>query len=59
MTPIEVGDDVLVFGRYEGTVVKVDTLGQLLIYCPDFDDESPWLVTDLANTVLLEKKLQN
>jgi hypothetical protein len=61
MRPIEVLDEVLVFGKYEGTILE-HRGDQVMVYCPDFDAASPFLVTDIANVILIQnsvKKLVN
>jgi len=54
-TTIEVSDEVLVFGKYEGTihVIKGD---QVIVYCPTFDQLEPWLVTSIENIQILRYK---
>lgn len=53
MPKLEIGDDVLVFSRYEGTVMQIEG-DQVLIYCPDYDNGAPYLVTEAANVILLQ-----
>ena len=50
---IEINDDVLVFGRYEGTVTNIEG-NQVIVYCPTFDKLNPWLVTAITNVKLLD-----
>jgi hypothetical protein len=50
---IKIDDTVLVFNRFEGTVVGIED-GQLVIYCPEYDDVQPYLVTDPKNVILLK-----
>jgi hypothetical protein len=52
MKELEIGDEVLVFGKYEGTLSHIVN-AQVLVYCPSFDKDAPWLVTDISNVVLL------
>jgi len=52
MDIIKVNDEVLVFGRYEGLVLNIKD-EQLLIYCPDFNIDEPYLVTHLSNVIIL------
>lgn len=58
MLIIKVDDTVLVFNKYEGTVVNISG-GQLVIYCPEYDTANPWLVTDPTNVIVLSTALVN
>jgi hypothetical protein len=48
----EVNDEVLVFGKYEGIIHKIEDT-QVVLYCPAFNLAEPWLVTAITNIVLL------
>ena len=50
---IKVADEVLLFGRYHGTVHTINDT-QLLVYCPEFCEAEPWIVIDVTNVILLE-----
>lgn len=52
MRSIEVNDEVLVFGKYEGTVLEIKA-ENVMVFCPDFDAEAPYLVTAISNVTLL------
>lgn len=55
---IEVNDEVLVLGKYEGTFTSCE--GEIAtIYCPEFDPTAPWVMTHVANIVLLHKRVSN
>ena len=58
MILLEVNDEVLVFNKYEGTILEI-TAERVLLYCPEFNEKEPYLVTTIANIQLLTKKLQN
>jgi hypothetical protein len=58
MIIIKLDDTVLVFNKYEGTVMDIYD-GQLVIYCPDFDAEYPFIVTDSANVIVLKPAIIN
>lgn len=49
----EVANEVLIFGKYEGTIIEIKG-DKAIIYCPAFDPAEPWLVTELSNIVLLK-----
>jgi len=48
----EVNDEVLVFGKYEGTITEIKG-DRAVIYCPSLNSAEPWLVTAITNVVLL------
>jgi hypothetical protein len=49
----KVNDEVLVFGKYEGTITEIRG-DKVLLYCPAFNSDEPWLVTEMTSLVLLE-----
>lgn len=55
---MNVGDTVLVFSKYEGTVLELRG-SKAMVYCPDFDEAEPYLVTEIDNLIVLQKTLIN
>lgn len=47
-------DVVLVFGQYEGVIVE-QRENTVLVYCPDFNIDEPYLVTHIDNVILIEQ----
>lgn len=58
MKLVEVNDSVLFLGQFEGIVTEVKG-DQVLIYCPEYDEEQPWIVTGIDNVVVLATRLIN
>lgn len=48
----KVGDTVLVFNLFEGTILEVKD-NEVVLYCPEYDEEQPYLVTTDDNFILL------
>jgi len=47
------GDEVLVFDKFNGTVIR-QTAEEILIYCPDFNPAEPYLITHISNVILID-----
>jgi hypothetical protein len=50
---VEVGSTVLVFGEYEGIILEQHN-SRVLVYCPEFSEAEPYLVTDAENVLVVE-----
>jgi hypothetical protein len=48
----EINDDVLVFGKYEGTILEIKG-ENVLIYCPAYNIAEPYLTTHISNIQLI------
>ena len=55
---IEVNDEVLVLGKYEGTFTSLEG-DRAIVYCPEYNEKEPWLITHISNVVLLHKRVSN
>lgn len=46
-------DSVLVFGKYEGTILEQNEY-MLIIYCPEYNSAEPYLAVSVDDVVLIE-----